>query len=55
MTSRLGICRDCHGARTSPARLEAPGLGEHTDVVMKSVLGMPEADIAALKIDGAFG
>ncbi len=33
----------------------APGLGEHTDVVMKSVLGMPEADIAALRDGGAFG
>jgi len=34
---------------------EAPALGEHTDIVMKSVLEMSDADIADLRASGAFG
>ncbi len=39
----------------SPAKIErSPLLGEHTDEVLKSVLGYDEAKVAALKTAGAF-
>ena len=39
----------------SPARIErSPMLGEHTDEILKEVLGMSDADIAARKAAGAF-
>jgi len=39
----------------SPARIErSPMLGEHTDEVLKEVLGYDEAKVAALKQAGAF-
>ena len=39
----------------SPARIErSPMLGEHTDDVLKNVLGYDEAKIAAMKTAGAF-
>jgi formyl-CoA transferase len=39
----------------SPARIErSPTLGEHTDEVLKEVLGYDDARIAALKSAGAF-
>jgi formyl-CoA transferase len=39
----------------SPARIErSPTLGEHTDEVLKEVLGMDDARIAALRAAGAF-
>jgi crotonobetainyl-CoA:carnitine CoA-transferase CaiB-like acyl-CoA transferase len=41
------------GATTSPD--PAPRLGEHTDEVLRDVLGYPEARIAALRASGALG
>jgi formyl-CoA transferase len=39
----------------SPARIErSPTLGEHTDEILKEVLGLSDADIAAKKAAGAF-
>jgi formyl-CoA transferase len=39
----------------SPARIErSPLLGEHTDEVLRSVLGYDEATVAAMKAAGAF-
>jgi len=40
----------------SPARIErSPTLGEHTDEVLRQVLGYDEGSVAALKQAGAFG
>jgi formyl-CoA transferase len=39
----------------SPAKIErSPTLGEHTDEILKDVLGLSDADIAAKKAAGAF-
>jgi len=39
----------------SPAKIErSPTLGEHTDEILKEVLGLSESDIAAKKAAGAF-
>jgi len=39
----------------SPAKIErSPTLGEHTDEILKEVLGLSDADIAAKKAAGAF-
>jgi len=39
----------------SPAKIErSPTLGEHTDEILKEVLGFSDADIAAKKAAGAF-
>jgi formyl-CoA transferase len=39
----------------SPAKIErSPTLGEHTDEILKEVLGFSDADIAAKKTAGAF-
>jgi len=39
----------------SPVKIErSPTLGEHTDEVLKEVLGLSDADIAAKKTAGAF-
>jgi formyl-CoA transferase len=39
----------------SPARIErSPLLGEHTDEVLKTVLGYDDAKVAAMKSAGAF-
>jgi formyl-CoA transferase len=39
----------------SPAKIErSPTLGEHTDEVLKEVLGYDEAKVASLKGAGAF-
>jgi len=39
----------------SPAKIErSPTLGEHTDAILKEVLGLSDADIAAKKSAGAF-
>jgi len=39
----------------SPAKIErSPTLGEHTDEVLKEVLGFSDADIAAKRTAGAF-
>jgi formyl-CoA transferase len=39
----------------SPAKIErSPTLGEHTDQILKEVLGLSDADIAAKKAAGAF-
>ncbi len=40
---------------TLPAPAKAPSAGQHTDAVMKSVLGYDAAQIAALREAGAFG
>ena len=39
---------------TLPGRVVAPGplLGEHTDLVLRDLLGLREADIAALRAEG---
>ena len=39
---------------TLPGRVAAPGplLGEHTDLVLRDLLGLREADIAALRAEG---
>ena len=40
---------------SSPAKIErSPTLGEHTDEILKEVLGLSDADIAAKKAAGAF-
>jgi crotonobetainyl-CoA:carnitine CoA-transferase CaiB-like acyl-CoA transferase len=33
----------------------APRLGEHTDEVLRAVLSLPDAEIAALRAQGAIG
>ena len=33
----------------------APGLGEHTNIVLSDILGMHQAEINALKGDGVLG
>ena len=39
----------------SPAKIErSPLLGEHTDEVLKTVLGYDDSKVAALKTAGAF-
>jgi len=39
----------------SPAKIKrSPTLGEHTDEVLREVLGLSDADIAAKKAAGAF-
>jgi formyl-CoA transferase len=39
----------------SPAKIErSPTLGEHTDEVLKDVLGYDDAKVASLKVAGAF-
>jgi len=39
----------------SPAKIErSPTLGEHTDEVLKEVLGLSDGDIAAKRTAGAF-
>ncbi len=39
----------------SPAKIErSPTLGEHTDEILKEVLGLSDAEIAAKKAAGAF-
>jgi formyl-CoA transferase len=39
----------------SPAKIErSPLLGEHTDDVLKNVLGYDEAKVSAMKAAGAF-
>jgi len=40
---------------SSPAKIErSPLLGEHTDDVLKNVLGYDDAKVAAMKAAGAF-
>jgi formyl-CoA transferase len=34
-------------------RTPPPALGQHTDAILKSDLGLPEEDIARLRRDGA--
>jgi len=39
----------------SPAKIErSPTLGEHTDEILKEVLGLSDTDIAAKRTAGAF-
>jgi formyl-CoA transferase len=39
----------------SPAKIKrSPTLGEHTDEILREVLGLSDADIAAKKAAGAF-
>lgn len=45
-----------HLSRALPARSTGlPGLGEHTDQVLSSLLGLSAVEIAALRADGAMG
>lgn len=41
----------------TPARVQGPPplLGEHTDAVLRELLGLSEAEVAALRADGAIG
>jgi crotonobetainyl-CoA:carnitine CoA-transferase CaiB-like acyl-CoA transferase len=38
-----------------PEHRRAPGLGEHTDAVLRDVLGYDHDDVARLRVGGAFG
>jgi formyl-CoA transferase len=33
----------------------APGLGEHTDAVLREALGLGDAELAALRAEGTIG
>ena len=43
--------RASYGRVTGPA----PGLGDHTDAVLREILGLPDDRIAALRANGALG
>ena len=54
----LGVVASVGGVSTpgacGTAATAAPGLGAHTDEVLRGMLGMGEAEIAALRAGGAF-